>query len=144
MNWVSMWEYLSGQGIMFWSATAAVALGFTLILTAVHIQWRRRSRPAKHNPAMDAKIPPTLPDPAPVKSSEDMDPQSGKSPLQPPTTFQGQDHFEIGGLMSRLRSAADRLAAYQGSRSQNPTVLTDSHLKEDPNGVEYLFRAGKG
>lgn len=145
MDWASTWEYLSGQGIMFWTATVAVALGSTLILAAVHLQWRRlRSRPAKHVSTEQTPKPATLPDPVPVRPGGDRDPENETKSSGPQPAVFDQDHLEMGVLVSRLQSAANRLAAYQNSRLPNPTEIGDSYLKADPDGVEYLFRAGKG
>ena len=44
MDLASTWEHLAAQGTMFWSASGAVALGLTLILTAGIAQIRRNRR----------------------------------------------------------------------------------------------------
>ena len=149
MDWVSTWDNLSGQGIMFWSATVAVALGITLILTAGHLQWRRlRARPSNLVPARPDVEPAAPLDPRLVPSGQ----ENGRENHPPNTRFQANsqsadqvdDRREMGVLMARLHSAADKLSEYHRSRLQIPAGIQDSRLKEDRNGVEYLFRAGKG
>lgn len=145
MDWAITWEYLSGQGLMFWTATVAVALGITLILTAGHLQWRRLRRgSAKPVFAVRASKRTTLADPAPEPAVRDMELPNKNFQIPTSSPDQNLDPHEMGVLMARLRIAADRLASFQGSRLATPAILTDSQLKEDRPGVEYLFRAGKG
>ena len=145
MDWANTWEYLSGQGIMFWTATLAVALGITLILTAGHLQWRRlRKRTAEPVYAVRVARPTTLADPQPAPLVREMGPQNENLHISWPPADQDLDSQEMGVLMARLRIAADRLADFQNFGLENPPKLKDSHLKEERHGVEYLFRAGKG
>lgn len=143
MDWAYTWEYLSGQGIMFWTATVAVALGITLILTAGHLQWRRlRRRTAEPVFAVRAAKRATNSDPEPDFLEKEQ--KNNNLHIPSPPAYESPDPQEMGYLMARLRIAADRLAGFQSSRLQTPSILPDSHLKEDRPGVEYLFRAGKG
>jgi hypothetical protein len=145
MDWVNMWDNLLEQGIMFWSAIVAVALGVTLILTAGHLQWRRlRARPVTRVRALPIHEPETLSDPGEAHSGVEIVLQNGHLPVHILPAFPDEDRREMGVLMARLRSAADRLADLQGSRLQILSDDQDSQLKEGRNGVEYLFRTGKG
>ena len=139
MDWVNMWEFLSGQGIMFWSAAVAVALGITLILTAVHLQWRRRQ--AARIAGIQASV---FPEPSFDATNEGTSPSSGAIDSAHRGDRSTPDQAEMWDLVARLRVAADRLAEIQASSRTHPSIFDDSHLKDDRNEVEYLFRAGKG
>ena len=145
MDWANTWEYLSGQGIMFWTATLAVALGMTLILTAGHLQWRRlRKRTSQPVFAVRTTKAATLSDAEPEPVIREMGHRNENLHMPSPPADHNLDPREMGVLMARLRIAANRLADFQSSSLQTPPIWEDSHLKEDRHGVEYLFRAGKG
>jgi hypothetical protein len=136
---------IADQGIMFWSATGAVALGVTLILAAAYIQVHRiRSKSAL----------PVTPDlaekPAPVEMPvEVMVKPELKNDYQKPLVWLGTAtgeaySEELSLLLARLRKAADRLDGYQRSNGQHPVDSAESQLKESREGVDYLIRTGTG
>jgi hypothetical protein len=140
MDLAITWENLSSQGIMFWSATLAVALGLTLILTAGMIHFRRvrsRSRTPIGNPQV---MPEPVFDHAKVAERAKSDPALEKAAA----VSAGPNHREWSLLLARLRYAADRLEEFERLRPECPARSHESPLKESRNGVDYLFRAGKG
>jgi len=145
MELASVWRSMADQGIMFWSATGAVALGVTLILSAGIIQVRRlRLRSGRRVSSIpEAKI-------EAVKKSSDHA-KVREKPLECPKTLEvtkhgseGLDSQDLHHLLARLRSAADRLDKYHLTTCQNSTSQAESPLKECRDGVDYLFRAGTG
>ena len=130
---------------MFWSASGAVALGVTLILTAGIIQVRRlrtrACRPAVPNPA-------DLPEPvakvADIPLGGEMKEDSRKSPTGPGSRAEEQKDQESRLLLARLRHAVDRLEEFQRIRRDMPRKSAESSLKGCHGGVDYLFRTGTG
>jgi len=136
---------MADQGIMFWSASGAVALGVTLILSAGIIQVRRlRLRSGRRVSSIpEAKV-------EPVNKSSNQAKIREKS-LECPKTLEvtkqmseGPDNQELHLLLARLRSAVDQLDKYHLTTCQNSASQAESPLKECRDGVDYLFRAGTG
>ena len=145
MDLVNTWDNLSGQSFLFWSATVAVALGVTLILTAGLIQFRKiRSRSRGRTPSVHATEMPTVQEPATTPAVLEKREYTHRPQERSATRFEEQDRHQLLLLLSRLRSAANRLEEFERLGRRNPTNPTDSPLKEARNGVDYLFRAGKG
>jgi hypothetical protein len=145
MELASVWRSMADQGLMFWLASGAVALGVTLILCAGIIQIRRlRGRfvgkvsslqetkvPVVHKSTNQAKIQ--------EKSLENLNTLEAPGPRP-----EEMDSQELYLLLARLRSAADRLEKYRLFTRQNPASQAESPLKAYRDGVDYLFRAGTG
>jgi hypothetical protein len=136
---------LANQGFMFWSATSAVALGFTLVVTAGFIHFRRlRSRSGR--PDLPARV--ALPDPvvigADIPLKKEMNEDSPKDILGPGSSSIEPDTRQLRLLLARLRTAADQLEDFRHSRLPFPAESSESSLKELPEAVDYLFRTGTG
>ena len=133
MDLTSTWSSLADQGVMFWSATGAVALGTTLILGAGFLHLRRwRSRPI-------SKISPV---PAQTPAKGKMTAETPKTPARATIASETQNTREMHLLLARLRSAADRLEDFRRANGENPAPTGESPLKESLDGVDYLFRTG--
>jgi len=145
MELASVLKSIADQGIMFWSATGAVALGVTLIIAAGIIQVRRLRRRSgrRVSPIPEARIEAVHKSPnqaiLPEKSRE-----YGKISEAPAPWPEELDSQEMDLLLARLRSAADQLEKYQCATCQNPVSRAESPLKDTSGGVDYLFRAGTG
>ena len=136
---------IANQGLMFWSATSAVALGFTLVVTAGFIHFRRlRSRSGGPVPPARGALPEPVVISADIHLNQEMNenfPQDvlgfGSSSIEP-------DARQLRLLLARLRTAADQLEDFRHSRLSFPAESSESSLKESPEGVDYLFRTGTG
>jgi len=137
--------WVAGQGVMFWTATGAVALGITLILSAGYIQFKRiRSKPVLTFTPDLAEKPEPLELPAEVPLEAQLNNDYQKAPVLLGTATGKADSREICLLLARLRKAADRLDGHQRSCGQHPVESVESPLKESREGVDYLFRTGTG
>ncbi len=134
------------QGYMFWSATGAVALGITLILTAGIVQLRRfHSRSVLPIiPDLDQKTEP-IETPVEVDLALEMKPETQqKEAIGLNSTSEKVNAEELHPLLARLRKAADQLEDYSRSQVEMLPQSTESPLKETREGVDYLFRTGTG
>ena len=136
---------IANQGVMFWAATSAVALGFTLVLTTVFIHFRTlRSRPC--SPGLPATI--TLPEPifipADIPLKQEMNEKHQRDVLGPGSRSTEPNTRQLRLLLARLRTAADQLEDFRHSSRPDPVETAESSLKESPEGVDYLFRTGTG
>ena len=137
--------WFAGQGLMFWTAAGAVALGVTLILSAGYIQFKRiRTKPVLTFTPDLAEKPEPLEIPAEVPLDPQLNDDYQKSPEWLGTTTGKADSGELSLLLARLRKAADRLDVHQRSCGQHPVESVESPLKESREGVDYLFRTGTG
>ena len=133
------------QGFMFWTATGAVALGITLILTAGIVQLRRL-----HSRSV---VPVTIgleKKAEPVEIPEEVDlamekkEETRKTPVGLTPTSGEENPEELHLLLERLREAVDRLEAYPRFKGEMLAKTSESLLKETREGVDYLFRTGTG
>ena len=135
----------AGQGIMFWSAAGAVALGVTLILASGFIQVRKIRRKSDL-PVIQESI--NKPDPEEIPRDIELDREmmgmSREISVEPVSMFEEPNPGELRILQARLRFIADRLEDHQLSRPEMPAQTAESSLKETPAGVDYLFRTGTG
>ena len=136
---------IANQGFMFWSATSAVALGFTLVVTAGFIHFRKlRSRSGGPDLPARVALPEPIVIPADIPLNQEMNEaphldvlDSGSSSIEPNTR-------QLRLLVARLRKAADQLEGFRHSRLPFSAESSESSLKESPEGVDYLFRTGTG
>jgi len=170
MDLTSMWNSIADQGLMFWSATGAVALGTTLIFSAGILHLRKwRHRPSGKESSVPAANPGAEPfaeiaaeyaagqaaehntEPVPVMAAPDpaetlprrkMTAEIPKSPSRSAFASEKANSREMFLLLARLRSAADQLEDYRRAHGENPGPAGESPLKESLDGVDYLFRTG--
>ena len=155
MDWNLIQQLFAGQGLVFWGAITAVALGLTLLSVSIVFQVRRMvgdRRPGLPLPglrrgarACASGI--TLTEtgyaaaPAPVASR----PEPATAPAEAPDgpLPAGPDLRE---MRDRLRAAADRLDAIHSSlrpRRAATARAADSPLKAGPGGVDYVYKTGQ-
>ena len=133
------------QGIMFWSATGAVALGVTLILAAGYLQFQRiRSKAGRPKITDLAAEPEPVDIPAELPLDTELNSGPQKALVWLGTNTGEANSEELSHLLCRLRKAADRLDSYQRTCGRQPADSTESPLKESREGVDYLFRTGTG
>lgn len=145
MDFANTWQSIAGNGFMFWSATAAVALGTTLILASGFIQVRRlfarTERPVATAPA-------ALPEPAAEADDISLGPEMKMEPQNIPAGPGSgpvvQNSQELLLLRARLRSVADRLDDFRRTYRYVPLDWVESPLKDSRDGVDYLYRTGTG
>jgi len=136
---------IANQGFMFWFATGAVALGFTLVVTAGAIHFRRlRSRSGRHDLAATVALPEPMAIPADIPLNMEMNEESQKDALGPGSVSIEPNSRQLRLLLTRLRTAADQLEDLRQSSRPGPSKSAESSLKESPEGVDYLFRTGTG
>jgi hypothetical protein len=148
MDLISNWEQVGGQGLLFWSAMGAVALGITLILTAgvIHLRkFQARKRVRSQVPlGTEAVTPPAAGQvPANVEIMENSKASSAPA-TRSKMSLDPRVEQELLLLSARLRSAIDRLEELQLQRNPNAADKPESSLKDSQDGVDYLFRAGTG
>jgi hypothetical protein len=162
MDLTSMWNSVADQGAMFWSATGAVALGTTLILSAgiMHLRrWRHRpsgkissvsatnpvAKPVAESKGEHAREPvPAMaaPGPSETLSRRAMNADIPQSASRSAFASEKENSRDLLLLLARLRSSADRLEDYRRAQGENTAPAGESPLKESLNGVDYLFRSG--
>jgi len=136
---------IANQGLMFWSASAAVALGVTLILISGIIQFRRlRSRSASSVPSASVLPPEQIEIPSEIPSDLEMNKESQKTSEWPECRVTESNPKQLRLLLARLRTAADQLEDYRRINRVLPPKSAESSLKESAEGVDYLFRTGTG
>ena len=145
MELANTWQSIADNGIMFWAATGAVALGIALTLASGLIQVRRlRSR----TDLPVAAVPSEHPEPAAqideIPLDREMKVKSQNDQVGPEPTSSEQISRELGLVRARLRSIADRLEDFQRTRRHRPLDRSESSLKDSHDGVDYLFRTGTG
>ena len=148
MNSMADTSILANQGALFWVACGAVALGLTMLVTALVVQVRRLFR--RHEPTETAT-------PAPVVTEvevrqayarAEVKEERKAAPVRRRVT-DTRDNDRLVVLLSRLEEAAARLekvaaVAPPVSPVENSQSPADSDLKEQADGVEYVFRAAGG
>jgi hypothetical protein len=136
---------IANQGFMFWSATGAVALGLTLVLTSGFIHFRRlRSRPGRHDLHATVTLPEPIIIPSEIPLKQEMNAESQKDVLEPGSRSIELNTQQLRHLLARLRTAADQLEDFRHSSRPVPAESAESSLKESAEGVDYLFRTGIG
>ncbi len=133
------------QGYMFWSATGAVALGITLLLTAGIVQLRRfHSRSVLPMvPDLDEMTEP-IEIPVEVDLAREVKAETQQEPIGLHSASEVVNPEELNLLVARLRKAADQLEDYSRSEMGMLPQSFESPLKETREGVDYLFRTGTG
>ena len=136
----SLLELARNQGPVFWVAAVAVALGVTLLVTALAQFVRQRS--ARRGAAADSAatiIPPATPAadiyvPTTPPVAQEFAPSA---PAGPP----GGGDYSLALLLRRLQSAGDRLEEVVGDFWPDESDRDESGLKDSLRDVEYVFRA---
>jgi hypothetical protein len=149
MNPLADGTFLANQGILFWIACAAVALGLTMVIVAAVVQTRRLAG-RRVSPAQVEKTP----DPIPERAAEPATLPSVTTAEPVRRRFRGPDRMtretdRLVVLLSRLEEAAGRLEAVAADGPNIAQVEKlppsgDSNLKDEVDGVEYVFRAAGG
>jgi hypothetical protein len=148
-------EAIAQQGPMFWGACLAVAMGLAMIAAATVVQTRRLGR--KFSSSSRQEIPvekPTVSEiPEPVLQAVPKIKEQPASPIAAPSMVQKNEINHAADRLERLLGRLDRVAVrldrIEGMENTQ-TVPTgtpsagESDLKEEPQGVEYVFRAAGG
>lgn len=147
MSWNQVQILFDGQGLVFWAAVTAVALGLTLLSVSIVFQIRRLVvrtswRGARHQSV--AKPKPATVSPQVVATEE------GYRPLRPARAAE-QDKTPaadplLESLLVRLKKSGDRLERLHSSLGPGELpglVQRDSLLKETPEEVDYVYQAGR-
>ncbi len=152
MNWSQIQTLFDGQGIVFWAALAAVALGLTLLSVSIFFQVRKMvgSRPfLRRKSTTEAAAASPIAAVAPrITVTEDVYEATGFVPAATtaaPAPAPAADPM-LTNLLQRLKSSADRLDRIHGSlgRSTGLTATTtDSPLKTSSEEVDYVYRTGR-
>ncbi len=148
MEFANTWESMAGQGLMFWSATGAVALGVALILSSIFIKVRRlRARAVRMTSTAPAdRVMPIEKVESIAETPLDRENrgESRNTPAESQPRSEEPNNLELRLLLARLRSAVDRLEDFRGSDRGFPVESAESSLKASRDGVDYLFRTGTG
>lgn len=149
MSWAQLQSLFDGQGLVFWAAVTAVALGLTLLSVSIVFQvrklaghsWLRRlRRPGRAPQAKDA--------PPLVTISGDSYHRSGLAPTPVPAADAAADTDpRLPILLSRLKIAADRLesiCATLPDAGRPGAVAGYSPLKSALTDVDYVYKTGRG
>lgn len=145
MELASIWEEVAGQGLMFWAATGAVALGLTLIMAAGVSQVKRNRSKAGGPGRVVSHVEPAISGRAPeVRQEPEVKEQSRQNQPFPAAGIKQENSREMRLLLARLRSAADKLEDFRHSERELSGRAGESSLKDSRNGVDYLFRTGTG
>ena len=152
MNWNQIQTLFDGQGIVFWAALAAVALGLTLLSVSIYLQVRKMVGSRKF---LRRKTTTQAPVANPVATatpritvSEDVNEATGLVPAATtgaPASAPAADP-RLANLLQRLKSSADRLDRIHGSLGRIDDLsatTTDSPLKPISEEVDYVYRTGR-
>jgi hypothetical protein len=122
---------LAAREPIFWTATAAIAAGCTLMVGAAWWQWRRRRGSSRRlDPVPAASGAPGVPLPEAPRVATG--PASAAPDAMPPAAE------TLATLHARLRVAAERLEALAETRRD---TTGDSSLKRHVGAVEYVYKA---
>ena len=149
MDLSTILELAQDQGIVFWGAAAAIALGATLLVVALAQQIRgllagrlqRRSQPATSaipvagTPATEVSTPPA----AVMTTSDDLYVPTTASLASRPIAAGEEPSLAL--LLRRLQSAGDRLEEIAGEIQTSRGEQHETMLKDDLQEVEYVFKA---
>ncbi len=152
MNWNQIQTLFDGQGIVFWAALAAVALGLTLLSVSIFFQARKMVGSRKF---LRRKTTTQAPVASPVATAtpritvtEDVYEATGFVPAattDAPASAPAADP-RLANLLQRLKSSADRLDRIHSSLGRIDALsatTTDSRLKPICEEVDYVYRAGR-
>ena len=133
----SLLELARTQGPVFWVAAATVALGATLLVTA--LTQFLRNRLAAGVDEVDS-VPVTTP-PATDVYVATTPPVAPEFVATPPAGLSTGGDLSLALLLRRLQSAGDRLEEVAGDLWHDESDRDKSGLKEPLRDVEYVFRA---
>jgi len=147
MSWSQMQSLFDGQGMVFWAAVTAVALGLTMLSVSIVFQVRKMlgrvtgpgRRARDRGPQVQAPVP-TVPR---VTVTSDGYRAAGFVPPRPATPA-AEDM--LNSLLERLRVSADRLERMHRSLGDSPgpsVRVQDSLLKDPSDEVDYVYQAGR-
>jgi len=141
MSLANLGEILAGQGTLFWIAAAIIAAGGTLLVTAIALEFKRRTMrrgpvrrdnenttPSILRRRRKAKTP--APEPAEALPDPTAARRAYAGTLPTPA---------LNALLDRLQRAGDRLETVSGLLAE--TADSDSSLKTSPGSVEYVYKA---
>ncbi|MBU2501913.1 hypothetical protein KJ682_11350 [bacterium] len=131
---------INEQGMVFWGAVAAVALGLTLLLVTgmIYVRQWHRQRTCGSGAERGA--------PAAAALARGQAARAYGASLTPGGDAATGDAARIyqEALLSRLQAMGDRLEALGSSLPTQDGRLRRSGLKHPPAGVEYVFKKGIG
>jgi hypothetical protein len=144
------------QGPVFWAATAAIALGLTLLLVALlHRAWRAARGRTSGATVAPAQAMATATEPADdpaasvaaaIAAATDAyagagapPAAAGPAPLSSPDDELADQSLAL--LLRRLQAAGDRLEQIAGDLQDTAGPARDSLLKDAADEVEYVFKA---
>ncbi len=149
MDLTNILELAQDQGLIFWGAAAAIALGATLLLVALAQQIRRlvtRRFQRHHQPTIRAAVSVPIPaaqddTPAAVvqTTADDVYMPSAASLASRPATMREEPSLAL--LLRRLQSAGDRLEEIAGEIQSSRGDQRETMLKDEIQDVEYVFKA---
>ena len=141
-------QAIAQQGPMFWGACLAVAMGLAMIAAATVVQTRRLGQKISSAYVQDnpAEKPTVSPKPEPVQEAKVRSVIPAAAPSTDPNKVAAPVAERLEHLLGRLDRVAIRLELVDGMERPQPeaggTPTTgESDLKEEPQGVEYVFRA---
>lgn len=144
-------EAIVQQGPLFWVACVAVALGLAMIAAATVVQTRRLGR--KFSPAPtkeETLVVPSVSEKAATVGEPREELRSPvESPKARPNIAREPATQRLEQLLGRLDKVAERLdlagnlVLVPGETPESAQAV-ESDLKEEPQGVEYVFRAVGG
>jgi len=147
MNLHDISQLARSQGPVFWIATAAIALGATLLVVAL-VQQLRRSVGNRLERARSFRMVQAVPKPDSVPEADvyEATPSLAVAPpalraTLPPAVGDDPGDYSLALLLRRLQSAGDRLEEIAGDLNGEIPPAEESGLKEDLQDVEYVFRA---
>jgi hypothetical protein len=152
VNWNQIQTLFDGQGIVFWAALAAVALGLTLLSVSIFFQAQKMVGSRKF---LRRKTTTQAPVASPVATAtpritvtEDVYEARGFVPAATtgaPASAPAAD-LRLANLLRRLKSSADRLDRIHVSLGRNDglsATATESPLKTASEEVDYVYRTGR-
>jgi len=149
MDLTNILELAQDQGLIFWGAAAAIALGATLLVVALAQQVRRliagrlqrnvgRAIPAMVTPPIQEAG--DIATHASVQNTEnDVYTPTAASLASRPTAVGEEPSLAL--LLRRLQSAGDRLEEIAGEIRTSRGDEGETILKDDLQEVEYVFKA---
>lgn len=146
MNWDLIQNLFDGQGLVFWAAVAAVALGLTMLSVSIVFQLRRvfgHRRPRIRRPRRGAAKAVTAP-----RVTVTTDGYQAAAHLPEPPAAAGRTDSDplLNSLRDRLKTAADRLERIHGSLdgvSAGRRTAPHSGLKDPASTVDYIYKSAR-
>jgi len=149
LNLNQLQELFSGQGLVFWLAVTAVAIGLTLLSVSIVYQVRKilgtiRLPKLKRVAApKDAGVS-SQPHLQITETETGYQAQAYVTPQVDPTAESASVDPVLTGLLSRLRTSAERLENMHKSLDQTPFAFSqnfESTLKVSSEDVDYLYKS---